>query len=50
LLRLSDEDEEEFLDEEGESEEWDGDAEPADGTVSLSGLADVDTEDEESEE
>ena len=50
LLRLGEEDEEEFLDEEAESEEWDGEAEPADGTVSLSGLADVDSEDEESEE
>jgi tetratricopeptide (TPR) repeat protein len=50
LLRLGEEEEEEFLDEEAEGEEWDGEAEPSEGTVSLSGLADVDSEDEEAEE
>jgi hypothetical protein len=50
LLRLGDEDEEEFLEEEAENEEWEGDTEAGEGTVSLSGLADVDAEDEEPEE
>jgi hypothetical protein len=50
LLRLSDDDEEDLLDEETENEEWEGDAEAGDGPVSLSGLADVDAEEEEPEE
>jgi tetratricopeptide (TPR) repeat protein len=50
LLRLADDDDEELLDEETDGEDWDGEAETSEGNVSLSGLADVDAEDDEEEE
>jgi tetratricopeptide (TPR) repeat protein len=50
LLRLGEEEEEEFLEEEAENEEWEGDTEAGEGTVSLTGLSDVEAEDEEPEE
>jgi tetratricopeptide (TPR) repeat protein len=50
LLRLADDDDDDLIDDDTESEDWDGEAEAGDGNVSLSGLADVDAEDDEEEE
>jgi hypothetical protein len=52
LLRLVDDDEEELIEDEGESEDWEGESEPAETSVTFSSLAagmerDVDDEDED---
>jgi tetratricopeptide (TPR) repeat protein len=52
LLRLGDDDDDEIIEDETESEDWEGDAEPAESPVTFSSLAagmehDVDDEDEE---
>jgi len=52
LLRLGadDDDDDGLLDDDTEREDWDSEPDAGDGTVSLSGLADVDAEEEEEEE
>ncbi|HWC31351.1 MAG TPA: tetratricopeptide repeat protein [Dehalococcoidia bacterium] len=50
LLRLSDDDDDDLIDDDTENEDWDTEPDAGDGNVSLSGLAEVDSDDEEEEE
>lgn len=50
LLRLGEDEDYEIMDDDTETEDWDGEPESSEGTVSLSGMADVEPEDEEEDE